>query len=47
MFNLRACMLMGWVLRVDQTASEVALVLSNGRTLTYTRDEFDRLYRPS
>jgi hypothetical protein len=45
MFNLRACMLMGWVLRADFEAQTVALALSNGKTVSYSRDEFDRLYR--
>ena len=45
MFDLRACFYMGWVSYVDFNGAQVRLTLTNGKTLTYSRAEFGRLYR--
>ena len=45
MFDLRACMLMGWVTYADFDSFGVRLTLANGNVLTYGRAEFNRMYK--
>ncbi len=45
MFDLRACITMGWILGVKPSPTGVTVYMANGKTTNQSWAEFTRTYR--